>query len=65
MAERRREQPFFEAYLSNFIEVTEFELDEPIRVVHTGAVPPTAGTAPAGSAPGRPRRSTTTCGFEH
>lgn len=38
---RLREQPFFEAYLSNFIEGTEFELDEAIRVVYEGAVPPT------------------------
>lgn len=37
---RLREQPFFEAYLSNFIEGTEFELDEAIRVVYERAVPP-------------------------
>lgn len=40
MTERLREQPFFEAYLSNFIEGTEFQLDEAIRVVYEGAVPP-------------------------
>lgn len=39
MPERLREQPFFEAYLSNFIEGTEFELDEAIRVVYEGAIP--------------------------
>jgi hypothetical protein len=39
MPERLREQPFFEAYLSNFIEGTEFELDEAIRVVYEGVIP--------------------------
>jgi hypothetical protein len=39
MPGRLREQPFFEAYLSNFIEGTEFELEEAIRVVYEGAVP--------------------------
>lgn len=33
------EQPFFEAYFSNFIEGTEFELDEAARIVHSGQVP--------------------------
>ena len=33
------EQPFFEAYFSNFIEGTEFELDEAAQIVHSGEVP--------------------------
>ncbi len=35
-----REQPFFEAYLSNFIEGTEFTLDEAVTIVYDRAVPP-------------------------
>lgn len=33
-ATRMREQPFFEAYFSNFIEGTEFTLDEAVRIVY-------------------------------
>ncbi len=35
-----REQPFFEAYLSNFIEGTEFTLDEAVAIVYDRKVPP-------------------------
>ncbi|HUY52427.1 MAG TPA: hypothetical protein VMV92_43095 [Streptosporangiaceae bacterium] len=35
-----REQAFFEAYLSNFIEGTEFTVDEAIRIVYDHAMPP-------------------------
>lgn len=38
-APRRRFLPFFEAYFSNFIEGTEFEIDEARRLVFDGAVP--------------------------
>jgi hypothetical protein len=38
-SERLTEQPFFEAYFSNFIEGTEFELDEAARIVHRREVP--------------------------
>ncbi len=34
-----REQPFFEAYLSNFIEGTEFTLDEAVAIVYDHTVP--------------------------
>jgi len=34
-----REQPFFEAYLSNFIEGTEFTVDEAVRIVYDRATP--------------------------
>ena len=34
-----REQPFFEAYFSNFIEGTEFTLDEAVHLVYDGQVP--------------------------
>jgi hypothetical protein len=34
-----REQPFFEAYLSNFIEGTEFSLDEAVSIVYDHQVP--------------------------
>jgi len=33
---RSRETPFFEAYFSNFIEGTEFTLDEAVRIVYDG-----------------------------
>jgi hypothetical protein len=33
--------PFFEAYFSNFIEGTEFTIDEAERIVRTGEIPPT------------------------
>lgn len=36
---RRRELPFFEAYFSNFIEGTEFTVDEAHEIVDSGAVP--------------------------
>lgn len=36
---RRRELPFFEAYFSNFIEGTEFTVDEAREIVESGAVP--------------------------
>jgi hypothetical protein len=36
---RDRERPFFEAYFSNFIEGTEFELDEAVRIIYERAVP--------------------------
>jgi fido (protein-threonine AMPylation protein) len=36
---RQPEFPFFEAYFSNFIEGTEFELDEARRIVETQEVP--------------------------
>ena len=35
-----REQAFFEAYLSNFIEGTEFTVNEAIRIVYDHAMPP-------------------------
>ncbi|MGI8679191.1 MAG: Fic family protein [Jatrophihabitans sp.] len=35
--ERYRSLPFFEAYFSNFIEGTEFELDEAVAIVYDGA----------------------------
>jgi hypothetical protein len=38
---RQPEFPFFEAYFSNFIEGTEFELDEARRIVETQEVPET------------------------
>jgi hypothetical protein len=34
-----REQAFFEAYLSNFIEGTEFTVDEAIRIVYDHSIP--------------------------
>ncbi len=34
-----REQPFFEAYLSNFIEGTEFSVDEAVEIVYTRRTP--------------------------
>jgi hypothetical protein len=34
-----REQPFFEAYFSNFIEGTEFTLEEAVHLVYDGQVP--------------------------
>lgn len=34
-----REQPFFESYLSNFIEGTEFTLDEAVAIVYHDQVP--------------------------
>ena len=34
-----REQPFFEAYLSNFIEGTEFSIDEAVSIVYDHQVP--------------------------
>lgn len=34
-----REQPFFEAYLSNLIEGTEFTVEEAVRIVYDRAVP--------------------------
>ena len=37
--DRVREQPFFEAYFSNFIEGTEFTLDEAVRIVIDGEIP--------------------------
>lgn len=39
-APRRAVLPFFEAYFSNFIEGTEFEIDEAARIVFDGEVPP-------------------------
>ncbi len=36
---RQPEFPFFEAYFSNFIEGTEFEVDEAKRIVDTGEIP--------------------------
>ena len=36
-----REQPFFEAYLSNFIEGTEFTIEEAVHIVYDGDVPAT------------------------
>ncbi|HCU50917.1 MAG TPA: cell filamentation protein Fic [Micromonosporaceae bacterium] len=36
---RRAEQPFYEAYFSNFIEGTEFELNEAHRIVYDHDVP--------------------------
>ncbi len=39
--DQQPEFPFFEAYFSNFIEGTEFELDEARRIVETGEVPQT------------------------
>jgi hypothetical protein len=38
---RQPEFPFFEAYFSNFIEGTEFEVDEAKRIVETGEIPET------------------------
>jgi hypothetical protein len=34
-----REQSFFEAYFSNFIEGTEFTLDEAVHLIYDGRVP--------------------------
>lgn len=39
-AERRRLLPFYEAYFSNFIEGTEFTLDEAAEIVFEARVPP-------------------------
>jgi len=36
---RYRYLPFYEAYFSNYIEGTEFELDEAIRLVYDGLIP--------------------------
>jgi len=36
---RYRFQPFFEAYFSNFIEGTEFDVDEAARIVFEGEIP--------------------------
>jgi len=36
---RVREQPFFEAYFSNFIEGTQFTLDAAVRIVIEGEIP--------------------------
>jgi hypothetical protein len=36
-----REQPFFEAYLSNFIEGTEFTIEEAVHIVYDGDLPAT------------------------
>jgi hypothetical protein len=38
-AARQPEFPFFETYFSNFIEGTEFEVDEARRIVETGEIP--------------------------
>ena len=38
-ADRYRYLPFFEAYFSNFIEGTEFEVDEAARIVFDGDIP--------------------------
>ncbi len=38
---RQRVLPFFEAYFSNFIEGTEFDLDEAIEIVYGGRIPAT------------------------
>jgi hypothetical protein len=38
-AAQQSEFPFFEAYFSNFIEGTEFEVDEAKRIVDTGQIP--------------------------
>jgi fido (protein-threonine AMPylation protein) len=40
-APRHRYLPFFEAYFSNFIEGTEFTIDEAVRIALRGEVPPT------------------------
>jgi fido (protein-threonine AMPylation protein) len=40
-ASKQPEFPFFEAYFSNFIEGTEFELDEARRIVRTHEIPVT------------------------
>jgi Fic family protein len=40
-APRLRFLPFFEAYISNFIEGTEFTVDEARAIVFEGAIPPT------------------------
>lgn len=37
---RYRYEPFFEAYFSNFIEGTEFDVDEAARIVFDGEIPP-------------------------
>lgn len=39
-AERRRLLPFYEAYFSNYIEGTEFTLDEAAAIVFDAAIPP-------------------------
>ena len=39
-ADRRRLLPFYEAYFSNYIEGTEFTLDEAADIVFTGRIPP-------------------------
>lgn len=39
MTARQQFLPFFEAYFSNFIEGTEFTVDEALRIINTGQVP--------------------------
>lgn len=39
-SDRHRFLPFFEAYFSNFIEGTEFALDEAAEIVFNGVIPP-------------------------